>query len=95
MTREGTLCVVFANLKPRKLAHIQSQGMVMCASNADHTAIEVVRPPTGAKIGERVTLEGNPIGEPFSQERQDELKSKKKQEAIAPFLGLLKTNDEC
>ena len=24
MTREGTLCVVFANLKPRKLAHIMS-----------------------------------------------------------------------
>jgi aminoacyl tRNA synthase complex-interacting multifunctional protein 1 len=31
------LCVVFANLKPRKLADIMSEGMVMCAGNADHT----------------------------------------------------------
>ena len=67
MLREGSLCVVYANLKPRKLAHIMSQGMVMCASNADHTAIEVVRPPAGSKIGERVTLENCPITE-FNQE---------------------------
>lgn len=95
MTREGTLCVVFANLKPRKLAHIMSQGMVMCASNAEHTQIEVMRPPTGAKIGERVILEGNPIGDTFSQDRQDELKNKKKAECIPHFLGQLKTNDNC
>ena len=63
MLREGSLCVVYANLKPRKLAHIMSEGMVMCASNADHTAIEIVRPPAGSKIGERVTLENNPIVE--------------------------------
>jgi aminoacyl tRNA synthase complex-interacting multifunctional protein 1 len=40
--------------------------MVMCASNADHTAIELIRPPKGSKIGERVSLEGNPVGDDFS-----------------------------
>lgn len=69
MTREGTLVVVFANLKPRKLAHIQSQGMVLCASNADHTICEVMRPPAGAKVGERLFIEGNPIGDLFSQDK--------------------------
>ena len=91
MTREGSLCVVYANLKPRKLAHIQSHGMVMCASNADHTAIEIVRPPAGSKVGERVNLEGNPIGDAFSQEWQKQLNPKKK--IMEGFLGFTKTND--
>ena len=78
MKNPDKFCVVFANLKPRKLAHIMSQGMVMCASNADHTDIEFIRPPAGSKIGERVFLEGNPIGDAFSQEKQAELKPKKK-----------------
>ena len=63
MRKDAFICV-FANLKPRKLAHIQSQGMVMCASPGD--ALEVVRPPAGSKLGERIMLEGNPIGETFS-----------------------------
>jgi hypothetical protein len=36
-----------------------SQGMVLCGSNADHTAVELVDPPAGAQIGERVTFEGH------------------------------------
>ena len=31
------LCVVFANLKERKIGGIPSNGMVLCASNAEHT----------------------------------------------------------
>ena len=77
MLRPDQFVVVFANLKPRKLAHIMSQGMVMCASNAEHTQIELIRPPAGSKIGERVSLQGNPIAN-FSQDKQDELKPKKK-----------------
>mmetsp|Transcript_24785 Transcript_24785/g.38577 ORF Transcript_24785/g.38577 Transcript_24785/m.38577 type:complete len:121 (-) Transcript_24785:18-380(-) len=78
MLKADEFVVVFANLKPRKLAHIMSQGMVMCASNADHSQIELIRPPKGSKIGERVALEGNPIGDEFSQDKQAELKPKKK-----------------
>lgn len=55
------LVIVFANLKPRKLADIMSNGMIMCASNADKSTIELIRPPEGSKIGERVQLTGNPI----------------------------------
>ena len=43
--------------------------MVMCASNEAHTAVEFMRPPAGSKVGERVQLEGNPIGgQPCSDE---------------------------
>ena len=84
------LCVVYANLKPRKLADIMSEGMVMCASNAEHTQIEIMRPPEGAKVGERITLAGNPAGE-MTQEIQAVMNPKKK--LAEKVLPLLATND--
>jgi len=41
------LVLVMANLKPRKLAGFESNGMVVCASNGDHSAVEILRPPAG------------------------------------------------
>jgi hypothetical protein len=46
-------------MKAKKLGGFPSQGMVLCGSNADHTAVELVDPPAGAEIGERVTFEGH------------------------------------
>jgi aminoacyl tRNA synthase complex-interacting multifunctional protein 1 len=86
------LCVVFVNLKPRKLADIMSEGMVMCASNADHTKIELMRPPEGSVVGERIQLEGNPIlSAPLASAFEDVLNPKKK--FAERFLPLLKTNN--
>ena len=69
MTKDA-FCIVFANLKERPLAGNPSHGMVLCASNADKSAIELVRPPAGSKLGERIQLSGNPgnIDSFFSQE---------------------------
>jgi len=50
--------IVLVNLKPRKLAGFNSHGMVLCASNEDHTKVELLRPADGSKVGERVTLDG-------------------------------------
>lgn len=36
--------IVMANLKPRPLAGFMSNGMVVCASNADHTVVELLIP---------------------------------------------------
>jgi len=36
---------------------------VLCASNADHTAVELLQVPEGTPVGERVMFEGFP-GEP-------------------------------
>ena len=49
----------------------------MCASPVSDDQFELVRPPAGSKLGERIKLEGNPIPN-FSEDRQDELKNKKK-----------------
>ena len=36
--------LVMANLKPRPLAGFNSNGMVVCASTPDHTAVELIIP---------------------------------------------------
>ena len=46
--------LVWVNLKPRKLAGIMSNGMVMCASSEDKSVVELVRPPLGSKVGDRI-----------------------------------------
>ena len=57
---EGQI-VVFANLKPKKLGGVPSEGMVLCAANEDKSKTELMRPPPGCVIGERIQLQGNPI----------------------------------
>lgn len=83
----GKTVMVLCNLKSRNLVGFPSHGMVMCASNADHTAVETMEPPAGAKIGERVMFEG------FDGEPEAEAKVGKKKifESVAPDL---KTNGE-
>ena len=87
------LVVVFANLKPRKLADFMSNGMVLCASTEDKSTIELIRPPEGSKVGERIQLTGNPIlGQPVSQDPRPHLNPKKKY--MERFLPQLHTNDQ-
>ena len=34
----------------------------MCAENDDHSEVQLMRPPAGSKVGDRIQLEGDPIG---------------------------------
>ena len=84
---DGRLVLVLCNLKERKLVGFPSHGMVLCASNEDHTDVRLVNPPIDAKVGERVTVpdfdfEGE-VGQPFSENR---IGKKKVFEKIAPHL---------
>ena len=45
------LVIVWANLKPKKLVDIMSNGMIMCASNSDKSVIELLRPAEGSVVG--------------------------------------------
>ena len=74
--------LVLCNLKKRNLAGFPSHGMVLCASNADHTAVEFVVPPEGSKPGERVEFEGF-TGDP---EPENKIAKKKVFEKLAPDL---------
>jgi len=54
------LVLVLSNLKPKKLAGsilfknlgFNSNGMVLCASNEDHTKVELLRPKPGISTAE-------------------------------------------
>lgn len=71
-----------------------SNGMIMCASTDDKEKIELIRPPEGSKIGERIQYAGNPIaGQPLLQEKEPVLNPKKKY--MERFLPQLKTSDTC
>jgi len=83
---QDRLVAVVCNLKPAKLRGILSEGMVLAASNADHTQVELLNPPSDAKPGERVVFDG------YSGEPDKELNPKQKVwEAIQP--ELLTTED--
>jgi len=73
--------VLITNVKPGKLRDVMSEGLVLCASNEDHTIVEPLLPPEGAKVGERVLFAG------IDGKPEDVLNPKKKQlEKITPNL---------
>jgi methionine--tRNA ligase beta chain len=47
----GKQIIVVANLKPRKLRGIESQGMLLAASDSDHTKISLISPDSEIEIG--------------------------------------------
>eukprot|EP00004_Rigifila_ramosa_P024932 TRINITY_DN732_c0_g1_i6.p1 TRINITY_DN732_c0_g1~~TRINITY_DN732_c0_g1_i6.p1 ORF type:complete len:261 (+),score=67.79 TRINITY_DN732_c0_g1_i6:826-1608(+) len=76
---QGRLALFVCNLKPAKMRGVESQGMIVAASNAEHTIVELLEVPEGSAPGDRVTWPGYP-GEPVPQ-----LNAKKKQfESIQP-----------
>ena len=80
---EGRKVLVLCNLKERKLVGFPSHGMVLCASNSDHTDVRFISPPVDAKVGERITVPGWDDEEPMAENK---LAKKKVFEQIAPFL---------
>jgi len=82
------LVLVLVNLKPRKLAGFHSNGMVLCASNDTHTAVELLRPAAGSKIGERATVEGY---DKITQDKEKVIDPKKK--VLETVMPALKTDD--
>ena len=84
---EGRMVLVLCNLKERKLAGFPSHGMVLCASNEDHTEVKLVSVPVEAKIGERVTVPGFEFeGEDGAPYAENKVGKKKVFEKLAPFL---------
>ena len=80
---QGLLVLVLCNLKKRSLVGFPSHGMVLCASNADHTKVEFVVPAEGSKPGDRVSFVGFESGDP---EPENKVAKKKIFESLAPDL---------
>merc|ERR1712070_1175648 len=75
--------VLLCNLKPAKMRGIESQAMVLAASNEDHSVVELLTPPDACAIGERIFFEGHP-GEPLAP---NVIAKKKVWEAVQPELS--------
>jgi len=86
---EGRACTVLCNLKPVKMRGIVSEGMVLCGSDDDAGVVELLEPPEGAEVGERVRVEGR--GDPQPDEV---LKSKTQQKVWTTVAEELKTDGE-
>ena len=85
----GRKVLVLANLKARNMRGIKSHGMLLCASNADHTEVEPLAAPADAVNGERVYFGDD--AEQGEAANGNQLQKKKFWEACQP---LLKTDAE-
>jgi methionyl-tRNA synthetase len=80
---QDRLVLVVCNLKAAKIVGFASAGMVLAAKSGD--AVELVDPPAGSVVGERVFIDGM-TGEPLSSQQ---MKKKKTWDVVAKDL---KTN---
>jgi aminoacyl tRNA synthase complex-interacting multifunctional protein 1 len=82
---QDRMVLVLANLKPRNMRGIKSNGMLLCASNADHTVVEPLAPAAGTAVGERAFFgpDGAGQGDPAVP---NQLQKKKIWEACQPLL---------
>ena len=46
--------IYFSNLKPRKLKGVESQGMLLAASNEDHSKVVLIAPEKDIENGSRI-----------------------------------------
>jgi methionyl-tRNA synthetase len=80
--------VLVCNLPESKFVGFLSQGMVLAAKSADGSLLELVIPPEGAVVGERVYIEGL-TGSALSE------KQIKKDKVWEKTVADLKTNSDC
>ena len=50
----GKRVIVFTNLEPRTIKGIESKGMVLAVSNADHSGIKLLQTDGAVELGNRV-----------------------------------------
>lgn len=82
---QGRSVLILANLKARNMRGIKSNGMVLCASNEEHTVVEPLSPPEGAAVGERVFFGDDGADQPEAA-NPNQLQKKKYWEACQPLL---------
>jgi len=52
---EGKRCIVLANLEPRTIKGIESQGMILAASNEDHSEIQLLQTDGALDAGKKIS----------------------------------------
>lgn len=90
---QGRNVVVLANLKPRNMRGVKSNGMLLAASDASHENVELLTPPQGSCPGERIWfgLEEESNGQSDAAS-PNQVQKKKLWETVQPHL---KTSNNC
>ena len=95
--KPGSLVVVFTNLKPCKMRGVLCHGALLAATKLNKSgaliSYELVRPPEGSKIGERITIQGYERS-PCYNLLCSEMKLHDKKRAWQKIKHLLQTNDK-
>ena len=52
---EGKRCIVFTNLEPRKIRGIESQGMLLAASNGDMSKVKLLNANGVIELGSKIS----------------------------------------
>ncbi|CAI5482809.1 unnamed protein product [Closterium sp. Yama58-4] len=90
---QDRLVVVLANLKPRNMRGVKSNGMLLAASDAAHETVQLLSPPAEAAPGERIWFGAEADGSSqAAAATPNQLQKKKIWETVQPQL---KTTDEC
>ncbi|XP_077231451.1 nucleic acid-binding, OB-fold-like protein [Tasmannia lanceolata] len=85
--------IVLANLKPRNMRGVKSNGMLMAASDASHENVELLLPPEGSFPGERIWFGSEEEkGNQADAATPNQVQKKKIWESVQPHL---KTTDSC
>lgn len=85
--------MVLANLKPRNMRGVKSNGMLLAASDASHENVELLTPPAGSVPGERAWF--GTVADKESQAdaaTPNQLQKKKIWEGIQPHLRTSEEN---
>jgi len=85
---QGSMVVLIANMKPRKMRGTESQGMVLCATSSAGK-VELLSPPSGVQAGERVTFDS------YSGEPDEVLQDKSGKAPLEVIKPDMVTNASC
>jgi aminoacyl tRNA synthase complex-interacting multifunctional protein 1 len=88
---EGSDVLCIVNLKPADMRGIKSYGMVLAAKSEDGKTVELVKPPAGSLLGERLSLQNEDI---LKWTPELSINSKKKNSAWAKCAPDFATNDK-
>ncbi|KAL4191809.1 hypothetical protein AMTRI_Chr06g190920 [Amborella trichopoda] len=90
---QGRDVVVLANLKPRNMRGVKSNGMLMAASDESHENVELLSPPEGSIPGERIWFGSeDDKANQLDPATPNQIQKKKIWESVQPHL---RTTDLC
>ncbi|CAI5518756.1 unnamed protein product [Closterium sp. NIES-64] len=90
---QDRLVVVLANLKPRNMRGVKSNGMLLAASDDAHENVQLLSPPAEAAPGERIWFGAEAdVASQAAAATPNQLQKKKIWEAVQPQL---KTTEDC